>query len=489
MAQAGNVLGGNQAMNESERIIRLFSSYCVYTENQLVIEYHQTGRRTIRLQSEPRLQQNIADLVSQHPDQNENDWALFFIQEYKEDSANELARKHLICFLESVLNDVLHERGVAYERRNTPICIRINRNYQSHPELNLHMSDLLQMGREKICDLDFFIESYQPHLSHFRNYVKHSLRREILDDIFCGRLRFLLATSWNLLRSQSNRRITRALSLILRPEEIQDYLDIREIFLEHYIYPEGSNPLPEPTNEQLQTMAEVYSVTSFDEITGDEIREKLQTIARAVRQYLTMPTSSLNAPIGIDPNNPLEIIDFLESNDSYIAEDIIPNFQIQELLTQIPTFLIKLKDKAKALAVLKYGLECTVRESNSILGIQHSPYIDTRQIIDPVSEYLRKYLIKNYNISENSIDIENVKQLVINLLYRYYFQLMRTFLGKKSHPLPKHQVKDRLLIDTFIEHTQREYLQPLELELSQVVRSIIEERLLRVIHRWRNIER
>lgn len=452
MVLVDNILEGNQVMNEEN--IKVFSSSCVY----------QNGR--IILVPDRKLQRRMSKLVVLHPNRDENDCVLSFINQWREEN-NQLAKEHIFCYLESIL------RTVVYRIDKTIIKFA---NF--YPELNHSIEDLIGIGRQKIYNLEFFLSNYdleQP----LKPYARARLYGQMRDTIFNGIFKIFVTTDWALLLNIDFETATEALKARYH-NLFEDYIAILGIFKEYYIPPENSRRFFAPTPEQLQTMIELYSLGSSNRVTKDWFLRQLERIADTLREYLTPTTRSLDTPIyGDDSGTTLG--DTLKADINSTIEDMYINCQSQELLDFLPSVLTTLNDRARALAILKYGLECTVREVNCILTIKHSPYIDTRHVIAPISKSVQSYLVENYNISN---DINNIRQSIIDLLNRYYPEFVLYELFERiTNPLPKHQVEEQFLINAVINQ-----LQKLRVELSQETRSIFIKKLIIIIERWRNID-
>jgi RNA polymerase sigma factor (sigma-70 family) len=314
--------------------------------------FYQVDKPVPRWVCDRQLERNINRLMQQHPEKNESDWVLYFIDAAK-NGTDPLAKQHLCAYLEEA-------------------CFWAAKKVFLLPGFT-HL-DYWQIAREKANDpLRIFKNGcFQNH--HPSNYAKKILRGNILDVIRQGQ-ETKRASDWGLLKNLlSKKRLKEALhNAGMKEPKLSGYVLAWQAFNAVYAPPANlrkNQLLPAPTDRQFSDMAAYYNEqnepckSSNAGVSGKDIQKMLKTCIQVVRQNEEFKVTSLDA---IENKDKTEFNSVDGDNDNpTLADEVFDRpivkpenweeMRLQEITKALAGAIASLPATDRTILILAYGL-------------------------------------------------------------------------------------------------------------------------------------
>ncbi len=286
-------------MNPRKNLVAQFSSFALLDDDrfqQWIPDRHLERSMT------QQLQQTRTAGAASSPEEQDNFWALYWYQEWKQQGSRR-SQLHLLAYLQETCFWVAKTLGGRFAG---PL-----------PQSTLTLADYFQMA---LAEVEPLLQQFDPvKSSQFQSYarivlacrVKGLLRQQKAAD-FCS--------AWGLLRKTSKKRILASLQTAgLTPVEIDRVRLLWDCFQSLYVQnrPGGVDKLPQPDRALWEAIAQRYnqelerrlaqqtdppltpsppplSSLLSRPLTAKQAEEQLSQLATQVRAYLNPPVQSLN---------------------------------------------------------------------------------------------------------------------------------------------------------------------------------------------------
>ncbi len=346
--------------------------------------------------TEPRLKANIQRLILSFPDQDEDFWFNYFLQQTREQNCT-LSKNHLMAYLEET--SYRCARRAKFRFSSTPLANTFDY--------------FLQEARIIVYGAKFW-QTYNPKLSKPLIYAYKKLEPSLKESLFTNR-----HSEYGLLLRTSRKRLTEALQIDgFKEPQLSIHLQVRDVVKGIGTnLPRIGKVIDEPTPDQLIKICQYLQESGINILYPRQIKEILQHCIKALKPKPERGGSDVG-----------ELMD-REYSKSYDDEllaslEIIQPPEYSEIFSSILSKLI-IDSVTDKLLILRYGF---VGINQELIGTefdmrQHSISRKLNRIKDEITDKLRQELI-NWSLenSQIQISIDLADKLVNNLLIWYYRQ-------------------------------------------------------------------
>lgn len=397
-------------------IIRQFSTYPRIKDSN--------GHPVVNWVSDRELEKNIRTLCRSEPNAKAEFWARFFLNTF---DSEPLALRHMSAYLHDLGHRVAN---TVHEKLS---------NFQQYTQLGYDQYEIWQIAWSFSHKPAEFFRKFDPKCT-LENYAYKTMEGKIRDEIVClgmGKLR----SDWALLRYSGRAYLEEALqNQGFRQPQLDCYLLAWNSFKEIYASKKatGSRTLPEPTDEQLHVITNLYNqlvpspqVAALGTADRTKIEVWLLECIQALRKYQTRYFVPLDAPGGGNEDTPplLETIPDPESESG--RERIEIQEPVEQLIAVLPTFLVRIDSDTDNCLLLRYGFDLDLRSIAPIFGISyttvgHRCNLATQNLLRQVARWAQE----NLGVTPDSESLNEMHNQLKECLKKYYegliFPVFRT---------------------------------------------------------------
>lgn len=414
--------------------------YRFYTFPQLELE---NSHLRIRRVTAPKLHQNINHLKQQNFQLTEEKLAWHFLNMFLNGSENAEVEEHLKAFLAS-FSDV--------------IVKRLQRNFEragrNHSEIIYILQDAYQIAFYNASNPKKFFQNFDNTRRSIDKYSYPALIKYIQERMY-GLVRDELIqerqvsqtinrTNLGLAANSSEKRVKDALKAQgLKEAQIVRKIGVWKVFKE--VRKASQIDISSPRQEQFEEIARRYYQLNSTQVNSKTIREWLEEIGQAVRDYESPRINSLNTLYSSEDTTGNSLIE--QISDTSWAEDL-DRLAREEYIKNLRTFLNdeiqQLNTEFQSLLLLRHGLQmvqkhiaeeinkdtATVnRRYNSLLnslGLKITNWANQQEYGNRIEQY-------QYLTSEK---LKEIKTFLKDFLDNYYFNVIYKLFQTTFNYLP-----------------------------------------------------
>ena len=389
------------------RIMEMFSTHLkIKDSNGYWIRY--------TYEVDDKLEKNFTVLYHSDPNDNEEYWAWKFLGICHTDLPELLALRHMSAYLEKF---VVNPARRVHRKLS---------NYQQYTQHQYDIGDVLQIGLLIACDSkQFFPKQFFSNFHQgrpLRNYVCTTMERKI-DEMIRQQMGQRRLSDWGLLKFSSLIYLRKSLQGVSQLQ-LDCYLLAYKCFKEIYATqkPTDSRSLPEPTDQQLQEMANLYNqqVTSGT-AERSQMKQWLWDCINALRNYQTLLVVSLDAPSGGDEHSAFLSDTIPDPASGSQSERLMMQEHTPRLMAILSEFLEQIDQKTDNYLLLRYGVEATYRQLAPIFLVH---YTTISRHCNPVKQSLLKLVAQwakqEFNITPDSEMLAQMNAPLEECLIYYY---------------------------------------------------------------------
>ena len=334
---------------------------------------------------------------------DENFWAIYWHNNWRESQSNLIAEMHIKAYLQET----------CYWASQKTAAKITNKSYS--------LADLFQMANTEV---GIVLKGFNPIKSSSLKAYGIMVIQSRLRDILQRQKDAYICSDWALLRKVTKKFFVEALNNAgLSESAIVEYRLAWNCFKEVYVQEQttGIKTLQKPTSQQLEAIANLYNSSRHQlteitsECTTQKIEKWLNQSVIYVRTYLFPPLKSLDSFQRNDDTSQPQTLDIPDpSSDSLITDMIVQEDvqhrqkQVSEMFAVLSEALQALDTRSQKLIKLYYQEGLTQQQIMQELQISQSTV--SRQLVKN-REYLLKALVKwsqDLNISVNPNQIKDI---------------------------------------------------------------------------------
>ena len=299
---------------------------------------------------DPRLRRSMETRLNQtsQPEDSEQFWALYWYNTWHT-QASCLAKEHLIAYLQEPCYWTAQKTATTFA----------NNQYT--------LSDCFQIA---IAQIDKVLKGFNPNQGYILKNYANAIFGSVIRDTLRQRHEVDICTPWGLLRKLSQKRLVESLQATGLPSEtITAYVLAWTCFKTLYVPTVGTGTKPilmtrqlsKPDEQTLDAIASLYSKQSHQKVKPDILANWLLYCAKAARNYLYPPLTSIHTPsVGQDFGELLEYLPGTE-HDSLLSclityeEQRARNAQQVELHRMLAAAVAQLEPQVQQMLQLYYG--------------------------------------------------------------------------------------------------------------------------------------
>ncbi|MEP0872807.1 hypothetical protein NDA01_23605 [Trichocoleus desertorum AS-A10] len=383
------------------------------------------GRPGVYWVSDRELETNIRTLCQSDKNADAEYWARLFLNTFDSDP---LALRHMSTYLEKL----------GYRAANE--VYRKVSNFQQHTQLRYNQHDIWQIAWSFSSTPDIFFSNFNSQLA-LENYAYRKIKGKINDEIVRNLGMEKRRSDWGLLRYGTRTYLQEALqNQGYKQPQLDCYLLTWDSFKEIYAPQRatGSSSLPAPTDEQLDTMANLYNklvqspqVAALGKANQAKIETWLHECIQALRTYQTKHLISLDAPTGGKEDSPVlsETIPDAASESQWEQIEIQePTFALTAILTEL---LTRIDPNTDNCLLLRHGFDLDYRSIAPIFDIYYTTVRNrynqaTQQLLRQVAQWAQEKLSvipDSESLNEMHIALqEYLKKYYENLIFQSVFR-------------------------------------------------------------------
>ena len=394
-----------------EEIISIFATHFSIRHSNLYFDwvYDRESRTQMR------------NLCRSNPDATVKDWVEFLVN----NPSQPLRNKLLSAFLEKIGTKYVWK---VYEEQQS---------YQNSSQLSYDLDDFYQLAFVISSDVKKFFESYTFDYV-FEKFVNGKMKNKLKEESAPLKRR----SDWGLLKSATRKYLKEALENKGDRQPLLDrYLTAHKSFKEIYDSdrPTPNSPLPEPTDEQFQQIANRYNqlaqsspqVADRDRASQNTIKECLERCIEALRWHenrVSTYVDSLDEPVRGDGNSH-SLSETISDDQNKSSWKLTEDREIQEwthrLEAVLRELLTQIDNTNGNYLLLKYGFDLNSRSIASIFGFSHSTISrrnnrQSRLLIGQLGQWARE----NLNITPDSENLSRQMSELKNSLKKHYKDLI-----------------------------------------------------------------
>jgi DNA-directed RNA polymerase specialized sigma24 family protein len=426
-----------------------------------------------------KLEANIRNLCHSDPNMDTEFWARFFLKTLGEP----LALRHMVAYLERLGYQAAEN---VYKKLS---------NFQHYTQFRYERYDIWQIAWSFSSRPTEIFRKFNPQ-QPLKKYAYKTIEGKIRDEIVrlgMGRLR----ADWALLRHCGRAYLREALQNEgLRQLQLERCLLAWRSFKEIYTSKKApdSRTLPEPQNEQLEQMTDLYNnlvqspqVAALGTADRAEIEAWLRQCIQALRRYQNRIFVPIDAPRGGHEDSPplLETIPDPKSESRW--EQIEIQQTAEQLMAVLREMLTQIDEEADNCLLMRHGFDLDYRSIAPFFNVYYTTVrnrynSEMLQLREGVARWAQEEL----DVTPDSESLDEMHIQLQECLNKYYFDLIFQSVFRPSWQQLDCQRRNILYLRYFMQKDEVAIARQLALSELEVSNKLVtgKQELAAAIQEW-----